>query len=193
MFPNMCIHVVESFSGHICEWIAKGEVDVGLIYDAAETKDVKTEKILREELFLVCPPDSHIDEDKLSFKDLANLKMVLPRRRDGLRAMIGELEEKHGVRLQIACEVDSSTAALQLVADGYGYSIMSHAFTASAENAGRVRRVRIPGTSFVRDIYMAWSTQAPLSLGARELARQLRLQAHDLVDRGIWRGCSIIS
>lgn len=192
LYPDVCIHVVEAFSGHIGEWILKGEVDVGLIYNPSETTDLKTERILREEMFLVCPPNEKVDADSLTFSDLARLNMILPRRRDGLRAMIAEIEEREGVTLQVSLEIDSSSATLQLVSEGCGYSIMPHAFATEAERAGRVRLVRLNSTSFMRDIYMAWSNLTPLSLGARELARQLRLQAHELVENGVWRGCNII-
>jgi DNA-binding transcriptional LysR family regulator len=192
LYPGVCIHVTEAFSGHIADWIEKGEVDVGLIYHPADGAEIQTERILQEEMFLVCPPDMVPAAEKLTFANLAGLNMILPRRRDGLRTMIEEHEELNGVRLQVGCEVDSCNAALQLVSDGLGYSIMPHAYAAPAEKAGRVAVVRLPDTSFVRDIYIAWSKAAPLSLGARELARQLRLQAHDLVQRGIWHGCKVV-
>jgi len=192
-FPKMTIHVVESFSSHVCDWIAKGEADVGVIFDGHASKELTTEKILQEELFLVCPAGSPIQDDALSFEDLAGLKMILPRCGHGIRSAVQKLEEERGVRLSVACEVDSGTAALRLVADGYGCAIIPRALIDAVQQDGKVRRVRVRGTPFLRDIYIAWSARAPLSLGARELARLLRQQAHQLVKSGAWPSCTIAS
>lgn len=192
LFPEVSIHVAEAFSGRICDWVANGEVDIGLIFHDPKSKNVSTEKILQEELYLACPSDTSLKEECLMFSDLTRLNMVLPRCPDGLRAMVREHEIRYGVKLNVQCEVDSGTAVLQLIADGYGYSIMPRAFVTATEKEGRVKMLRVSGTSFAREVYMAWSSVAPLSLAARELARNLRLQAHELVKNGEWRGCTII-
>ena len=188
----MLIHLVASFSIHIAEWIEKGEVDVGLIYYPNAGAAIRTERILQEEMFLVCPVNIAPEAKGVLLAALGEFNMILPRRHDGLRAMLEEHEERSQVRLKVSCEVDSSSAALVLVADWFGYSIIPHPFAAAAEQAGGAAMVRLFDTSFVRDIYIAWSKAAPLSLGVRELARQIRLHAHELMQQGIWHGCTIV-
>ena len=49
-FPNIAMHVVEGFSGHVAEWLSTGRVDIGIVYQAPRLPTLATEPLFSDEL-----------------------------------------------------------------------------------------------------------------------------------------------
>ena len=56
--PDVSLRVIDGWTGFIIEWLMRGRLDLGVIYDHTLKSDVlRTEPLAAEEHFLVCAPD----------------------------------------------------------------------------------------------------------------------------------------
>ena len=54
-FPDINLHVVEGFSGHVTEWLSTGRIDIGVVYNAPRRPTLTTEPLFADELVLLGP------------------------------------------------------------------------------------------------------------------------------------------
>lgn len=105
--PNVQMHLVESLSGHLTDLVHMGKLDLSLLYDPEPSPHLNLEGILIEELGLsgaahALPTGlSHIRLD-----ELADYPLAIPASSHSLRRLLDTVSIRHGIRLNIALEVD---------------------------------------------------------------------------------------
>lgn len=124
-FPKVSIRLVTGFSGHVAEWLERGEVDIAVIYDGPKTVNLESKPLLLERLFLVGDSKTGLSMRKAhSFKSLGNKPLVLSGIQHTPRFILEEIAAKISVELDVVLEADSTRVAKTLVAKGHGYTIM---------------------------------------------------------------------
>ena len=118
-FPNVVIHLVESMSGNLDEWIQSGRLDVALLYEHAPTEDVLTTEVMIEDLVLVTTPERAPKTSTIAFKALSALPLVLPGRPHILRNVVETAALRAGYPLNVAVNCDSFAGIVELVLSGY--------------------------------------------------------------------------
>lgn len=189
-FPDIQLQVIEGFSGYVNEWLAAGRLDIALLYDAPRTRQLQTEPLLSEELFLVGPGSGPDNGKDIAFKQIGKLPMILPSRPHGLRLLIDFYAAKASRALEIDCELDSLPAIKELVEDGQGWTILSFASVHREVEAGRLTARRIVAPPVSRDLILATSTQRPLSRGAQAVINRIKQEVESLIASGKWLGAS---
>jgi len=186
-YPHISLQVVEGFSGHVHEWLVNGRLDVALLYSAPRTRNLTTEKLLVEDLFLIGPGTG----EKAAGPDtplaaLADLALILPSRPHGLRLLVDTVAADAGTTLKVEFELDAYAAIKELVEDGAGHTILPFAAVYGEVAAGRLGARRIVDPPISRDLLLANSTQRPLSIAGRALMEQIKVEVRDLVESGKW-------
>jgi LysR family nitrogen assimilation transcriptional regulator len=190
-FPKVTLDVIEGFSGHINEWLANGRLDVAVLYDAPKTRNLVADRILVEDLFLVCPSNTPIGSDKpISFSELEGVPLILPRRPHGLRLLIESVATKQNVDIRIDYEMDALPVIKNMVEDGNAYTILPSAPVYHEVATGRLVLRKFDSPSITRTLVLATSTQKPLSLAARSLITQIKKEVTNLVASGKWSGAT---
>ena len=132
--PNARLVVVEGLSTHIGEWIASGRVDVGLMHNPDAQAAIETTPILEEELCLIGPAPKNRRKRNgagIPVAELPQYPLILPEQSHVIRRFLDTQAALSGIKLNIAWEVSSVPAILDLVLAGRGYAVMSeHAVTA---------------------------------------------------------------
>ncbi len=187
-FPKVSLQVMEGYSGHVMEWLSLGRIDIAVLYNAAKTSTLNTEPLIEEELFLVGPTSdpANIGGSSIKAADLARLPLSLPSHPHGLRVLVDSIFSKLGVPLSVEFEIEALTANLKLAEEGSAYTILPYAAVQSLVVDGKVRVWAIEEPRFSRQLVLATSTQRPMTLTTRTLARMVRLQVQELVSRGVW-------
>jgi len=124
--PNARPVVVEGLSAHIGEWIASGRVDVGLMHNPDAQSSIETTPLLEEELCLIGPAKQARARKPvdLPLAELPRYPLILPEQSHVIRRLLDTQAAISGVKLNIAWEVSSVPAILDLVLAGHGYAVM---------------------------------------------------------------------
>ena len=131
--PRARVAIIEGFSVHIAEWLCSGRVDLGLIYNPEPHPAIEIAPVLAEQLCLV---GTHFAErtSGIALKDLPNYPLVMPQREHVFRKLMESHAALAGVKLNVAWEVSSVPAILDLVRSGHGYAALTQ--TAMRGDAG---------------------------------------------------------
>ena len=88
-FPDVSLRIVESYGGHLVEWLHRGEMDLAIIYGPAVDLHLSVQSIGREDIAVVGPPGSGLNKRKqVDLKWLVKQKLILPSISHGLRALL---------------------------------------------------------------------------------------------------------
>jgi LysR family nitrogen assimilation transcriptional regulator len=173
-FPQARLAIVEGLSAHVAEWIATGRVDLGLLHNPEPQPALETEPVHAEELHLVSAPGAPAGEVRL--EDLARYPLVIPERSHAIRRLLEARAAAAGVRLDIAWEISSVPAILELVRSGHGHAVLGP--SAVSGPAGEGLRVRQIGTPpIVNTLFLAAAAARP----ATPLQQQFRLVVRQLI------------
>ena len=178
-FPDITLHIVEGFSGHVAEWLSTGRVDVGIVYNASRRASLAMEPLFSDDLVLLGPADNPagLEGNSVAASRLAEIPLILPARPHGLRVLIDQNLEQLGLAARVEFEVDAMPSTLGLVEEGVGYTVLSETAAAQRIGAGRIRAWAIIDPVMTRHLILATSTQRPMSVATRLITRLIRDQA----------------
>jgi LysR family transcriptional regulator, nitrogen assimilation regulatory protein len=178
-FPDITLHVVEGFSGHVAEWLSTGRVDVGIVYNASRRASLTTEPLFSDDLVLLGPAGNPagLAGATVPARRLADIPLILPARPHGLRVLIDQVLAELKLAARVEFEVDAMPSTLGLVEEGVGYTVLSDTAAAQRIAAGRIRAWTIVDPVITRQLILATSTQRPMSVATRLVARLIRDQA----------------
>jgi LysR family nitrogen assimilation transcriptional regulator len=156
--PKARVVVIEGFSVHIAEWLGSGRVDLGLIYNPEPLPAIEITPVLVERLCLAgthfAPPRSSIP-----LRDLTAYPLVMPQREHVFRKLMESHAALAGVKLNVAWEVSSVPAILDLIRNGYGYGALTQTAIRSDVNAEPLSLVPITDPEIESTLCLAQSSQ----------------------------------
>jgi LysR family nitrogen assimilation transcriptional regulator len=127
--PDATISISEGLSVAMQESLVTGRLDIAVLYNAQPTAEVEITPLLEEELLLVQPRLTVLEEDPdagpISLRDVSKLSLVIPSRPNAIRMHIESAMANIGCRPHIGLEIDGVSAILDLVADGAGCAVLS--------------------------------------------------------------------
>ncbi|WP_413205863.1 LysR family transcriptional regulator [Rhodospirillum sp. A1_3_36] len=185
-YPLVALSIVEELSGVIQDGLRSGWIDIGLLYAGTEGPSLRSEVLFREDIALIGRPDlvppapgpvpHGPGAPPLPLHGLAELPLILPGRRHGLRAILDQTAFRHGISLNVGIEADSLRVLAELTELGLGMVI--HAPSAFPRELAEGRFVQRPlgNPPLTRSIALAWprdraTTQATLAMA--EAVRRL--------------------
>lgn len=184
--PGISLHIVEAMTAGLDEWIESGKLDVALLYDRKAFENVAWTEMMVEDLMLIVPPTSPLrHREKVTFRELERVPLVLPGSPNVLRQVVGRHSARLDMELDVAIDCDSLPAITQLVRSGY-HTIMPHFAMAFEINAGEM--IAIP----IVDPTPSWRLSVVLSKrtlnmrGSEAIAEVLARTIGNLVQTGIW-------
>jgi LysR family nitrogen assimilation transcriptional regulator len=133
--------IVEGLSTHIAEWITTGRVDLGLLHNPEALPSLEITPILDEALCLVQPMASPVGVPAgppLPLGELPDFALIVPERSHAIRRLLDTQAALAGLRLNIAWEVSSIPAIIDLVAAGYGHAVLTASAVAASARAGQL-------------------------------------------------------
>jgi DNA-binding transcriptional LysR family regulator len=138
-FPDLQVSVKSGLSGELAAAVVRRELDFALVTTPlAEIPELDITPIASEPFYVIGPPGTAVDSD-------ANLLRSLPYISFNKRTWVGQhiaaKLQQRGIHIQTAIEIDSLEAIENLVADGFGVSIVPLRLHAADQPP---RLVRIP-------------------------------------------------
>lgn len=187
--PAVRVRIVTSYTGYLLDGLFRGDIDAAILYNARATMALRTEPILSERLFLIGPVSSELSPDQpRQFKSLAKLPLLLPSRGHDLRVVIDDYAHKAGIELDVVVEVDGYGPLKDLVAAGYGYTVMPATAFAREQGAGQLCLAPLSDPSPVRQLALCYPRDRRVSRAALFAGEMLKERMIGLVRDGTWNG-----
>ena len=190
--PELGLCLTSAFSGHLEDWLQRGELECAVSYDPTATRALRVEPILKEDLLLIAPPDRALRLDKpLAFAALAGERMVLPSPLHGLRALVDQCARRAGISLSPVVEADSFAGLIDLVREGFGLTILPLASVYDAVGRGALGAAPLIDPAPKRRLVAAFPADRPAGAAARYVAATFAATARDMVRRAVGAGARL--
>lgn len=135
--PKARLSVVDGLSTHVVEWLGAGRVDLGVVYNPEAQPAIEIVPVLEETLNLV-QPASVSERAPLPLRELARFPLVVPGRQHAMRRLLETRAALAGVKLDIAWEVSSVPAIIDMVCAGHGHAVLTASAAAVSGRAAEL-------------------------------------------------------
>jgi len=170
--------VMEGYSGTLVRWLHSGKIDFALIDRVFADPALIFEPIAEDTMAVVVDSTGPV-----TVEQLAQLPLVLPSVRHGLRTLLAQTLRQRGLTLQPRIEVDSMAGCLSFVKIARYATIlpMGSVYKSSDRRRLSVHEIREP--RIVRTMCLARSRVKPSSAAERNFLEELRLAFLDCAER----------
>jgi LysR family nitrogen assimilation transcriptional regulator len=122
--PNARLATAEGLSAYILEWLNSGRVDCALVYNAANQAAFEAIPVLDEQLFFIAPRTARKESASITLAQLADYPLVIPNRPHTMRMAVEHALAEVDRKIQVAHEIESIPAIIDLVRQGHGYAVL---------------------------------------------------------------------
>lgn len=186
-YPEAELHIRESFSGVLVEWVESGRLDLAVLYDARRGPAMLVTPLLLEDLFLIEPPGADADAPA-ALAELGARKLVLPGPDNGLRRVFDAACRAGGVKPRIAMQIDCVAALKQVVEDGGGCTILPFGAVHREVRDGRLSARPFRAANMRAMLVVATPSHRPVTRLAKLVLELLRTEVRDLAEAEVLRG-----
>jgi LysR family nitrogen assimilation transcriptional regulator len=173
-FPAAKLAIREGLSAGMHESLVSGRLDVALVYNASPSPDVDLTPLLEEELFLVGPETDARPATPIAIGELPDYPLIVPSRPNAIRMLVESELANLGLRPSIAFEVDGIGAILDLVAEGFGYAILSQTAVANLAGERKFRLRSVQGDGLKAKLSLAVNSHRQITATQRALIDLIR-------------------
>ncbi|EKY6589330.1 tricarballylate utilization LysR family transcriptional regulator TcuR [Escherichia coli] len=111
-YADVRLHVVESLSGNLERMINTRQIDLAVVFQKEKILRWNARPVLEERLFLIGTHEL-----------LANIPLIMPSQGHGLRGRLEAICQEHGLKVDIATEIDGLTLLMRAVGSGLGATL----------------------------------------------------------------------
>jgi LysR family nitrogen assimilation transcriptional regulator len=183
--PKVALKIVEGMSGPIEEWMTAGRFNLAVLYRPLENPN-QSNTLMREEFYLVAPPDQPPFETTIALSDLHPYPLAVPMRTNNVRRSVADVVAQHGCTLDVRFEVDSLSTIINMVTEGRAYSILTPSAIQREACLGHVRTIRIVDPVITRSVVLAVNPKGERSAEVSAVRLLIRKVARQLVLEGKW-------
>src|ERR1700757_1830766 len=186
-YPGISLCIVESYSGHLIEWLHRGEMDLAVIYGPSADLHLTVQNLGRDPIVAVGPRGSGLSRKKQVEMDwLLRQRLVLPSHSHGLRALIEHAAAKKKLKLDVQLEADSFRVLTSLVEEGLGYTLLPPSSVRQEVADGRLETARISRPAPTRELTLASPLDHPGSKAITLITTLLRDEIRACRAEGLW-------
>lgn len=186
-FPDISLLVVESYGGHLVEWIHRGEMDLAITYGPSVDLHLTVETLGREDIVVIGPPGSGLKErGEVNIGWIAQQKLVLPSHSHGLRTLIERAAARKNLQLQVLMEADSFRVLTDIVGEGIGFTLLPPSAVRIEVAEGRLEAATIAKPSITRELILASPADRPASVATTTISALIRSEIGSVAAEGLW-------
>jgi LysR family nitrogen assimilation transcriptional regulator len=186
-YPGISLCIVESYSGHLTEWLHRGEMDLAVIYGPSIDLHLTVHGLGRDPVVAVGPRGSGLTQKKqVDIGWLLRQRLVLPSHSHGLRALIEHAAAKKKLKLDVQLEADSFRVLTSLVEEGLGYTLLPPSSVRNEVAEGRLETAAIAKPAPMRELILASPIDRPGSTAIALITTLLRDEIRACREEGLW-------
>lgn len=174
-YPHILLRVTDNFGVVLSEAMMTGRLHLAILYDSGPVKGLVFERLITEELVLVCTPGAVPGDDEVPVEALAEVPLMLPSPIHTLRKAVSAAFESAGIQPLVMAELESVGLMGRAVAAGLGATVLPRSVAERLIEDAPLRMVRItPGI----EVHLSLGTPSSLPLsraaeGVRDLLRHV--------------------
>ena len=154
--PDISLRIVESYGGHLVEWLHRGEMDLAITYGPADDLHLSVHSIGREDIAVVGPPGSGLGKKgQVELEWLVKQRLILPSVSHGLRALLEKAVARKKLTLNAMIEADLYRAQISLMEEGLGYTLLPASAIRAELAARRLEMAALVNPSVARELILA--------------------------------------
>ena len=174
-YPSASIGIVEGLTTTMQEWLLLGRLDIAILYHPTPHPNLQYQHAWSEDLYVISPkPADRPLPETIRMAELSRYPLIIPSRPNSIRNMIEADFARHNVELNIALEIDSIPAVIELVAEGMGHAILSRYAIQDHAMRDSLHAARITEPQIASHLVIATSAQRPLSRLAEQTIEVLK-------------------
>jgi DNA-binding transcriptional LysR family regulator len=155
-YPQVKLSLISGNTEQVVEAVAEEKVELGIIEGPAMRRDVKTERMVRDEMVLIVSPNHAWAARKgaIARAELTKVPLLLRERGSGSRRVVERALKKAGLplrSLRVAIELDSTEAIISGVEAELGVGFVSRYAVNKVLRLGSVKVVGVEGLEILRD------------------------------------------
>ncbi|WP_330211977.1 LysR substrate-binding domain-containing protein [Pseudomonas sp. Z18(2022)] len=155
--PAIQLEVIEGPSSFLANLLAKGSLDMAVLFDNSADGGMIMTKIATEPMLFVAPHGSLPDADAIALSDVMSHKLLLLSRPNGVRETLERIWKKEKMVPNVVAEINSPHLLLLAVSKGLGGAILPKSAVQESINNGEVDGRMIEDRRMVRHIYLSIS------------------------------------
>ncbi|MCK1474013.1 LysR family transcriptional regulator [Bradyrhizobium sp. 197] len=185
-FPGISLRIVESYSGHLVEWLHRGEMDLAILYGRSADLHLNVESLGRDNIVAVGPRGCGLARKKsVDVGWLLRQRLVLPSHSHGLRALIEHAAAQRKIKLNIQLEADSFRVLTSLVEEGLGFALLPPSSVHGEVADGRLETA-VVSKPMTRELIFASPIDRPVSTASLAVTALLREEVTACRKDGVW-------
>jgi LysR family nitrogen assimilation transcriptional regulator len=192
--PGIRLHLFESLSGYISEFLAQGRLDMAVLFRDAETRGLAAQLLVEEDLFLIGnPPTGTGASEVCPMVQLDGVPMTLPSSTSSLRVLIERSFAQANLELNVIADIDSFPTNIAVARDGFACTILpsSAVLSLAPSDPPPIRLLVEPGIR--RPVSLAWSTSLPRTSATMAVQRVIVEIVEEMIRNGQWAGVRLSS
>ena len=173
-YPHIVLRVTDNFGLVLSEAMMSGRVHLAILYDAGPIKGLVFERLITEELVLVCGPSTAVG-DEVSVEVLAELPLMLPSPLHTIRKAVNLACDVAGIQPLVVAEVESVGLMGRAVSAGLAATVLPGSVAERLISGSDLRMVRRAAAIAVH-LSLGTPSSLPLSRAAecvRDLLRHV--------------------
>ncbi|MDH0684417.1 LysR family transcriptional regulator [Achromobacter animicus] len=186
-YPDIRLHLVEALSGHLTDMLNGRLLDLAIVFHAESARRWSVMPLLDEPLFLFARPGMPgvPSGDTTRLDAIADLPLVLPSGRHGLRALVNNAFQQLGRTPRVVAEVDGLSLLMDVVQQGGAATIQPSSATARIA-PGQLQMARIDDAHLFRSNLLASLSDEELSPAALAARLVMADVSRTLAREGKW-------
>lgn len=187
-FPDVSLRIVESYGGHLVEWLHRGEMDLAITYGPAVDLHLTVQSIGREDIAVVGPPGSGLSRKKhVDLKWLVKQNLIVPSISHGLRALLEKAVARERLTLNPLIEADSYRAQISLMEEGLGYTLLPASAIRAELATQRLEMAALMNPSISRELILASPIAHTTSIATTTISTLIMSEIEQLSKEGLWK------
>jgi LysR family transcriptional regulator, nitrogen assimilation regulatory protein len=186
--PRVTLHLLESHSGFLREWLDSSRLDLALLFNIADAGGLDLQPLVVEALHLISAPQTRPVAQTVNLAELHKFDLFMASRSHDLRNTLEDaifLATRR--RLRVKAEIDSVSTIKQMVMSGLGHTVLPAATIQAELSEGLLRARRIVRPTVTRHAAIATLSRQPRTRAQQAVTRLIVETANRLIDRGIWQ------
>ncbi len=187
-FPDISLRIVESYGGHLIEWLHRGEMDLVVTYGPAIDLHVSAQSIGYEDIAVVGPWGSGLQARKqVDLEWLLKQKVIVPSMAHGLRALLEKVVARRKVTFKALIEVDSYRAQVSLMEEGVGYTLLPASAIRAELATKRLEMATLVNPTISRELVLASPAAGTPSIAMTTVSTAILSEIEELSRKGHWK------
>jgi LysR family nitrogen assimilation transcriptional regulator len=187
-YPGVRLRVVSGYSGHVLDWLQKGALDFGVLYETNRLPTIRSTQLIAESLFLIQRSQPDADVARVPFCEALSKRLILPSAQHGLRNLIEGIASRFGLAVRPVVEVDSLPVQIDLVRRGLGATILPFVSVFREVAAGELSATPIVDPGITRSLVLARAIDRAAKKGTQLFAETIVAEIANLARAGRWPG-----